>query len=103
MHIAWTICVWQCLLMTAFDLTGAEHSQNPNAERLKTTADAGHPYLHTKGARRITRDKVTPDYAAVLTVCSRYLGVSAIQLHSEVAQLESEVLEVETTVSTSLG
>lgn len=82
-------------------LPDAEGIQKPNAEPPETSSDQGHPYFHTKEARRMTRDKVTPDYAAVLTVCSRYLGVSPIQLHSEVAQLESEALEVETVVSTS--
>lgn len=48
----------------------------------------------------MTRDKVTPDYAAVLTVCSRYLWVSPILLHSEVAQLEYEMAQVEASAST---
>lgn len=43
----------------------------------------------------MTRDKVTPDYAAVLLVCSRYLWITPWQLHAEVAQLESEMCEVE--------
>ena len=47
----------------------------------------------------MTRDKVTPDYAAVLMVCSRYLGVSPIQLHSEVAQLETEMIQVKNMIS----
>lgn len=51
----------------------------------------------------MTRDKVTPDYAAVLMVCSRYLGVTPIQLHSEVAQLESEMIQVETLASASVA
>lgn len=66
------------------------------------SADQSHPYLYTKEARRMTRDKVTPDYAAVLMVCSRYLGITPIQLHSEVAQLESEVVQVETLASASV-
>lgn len=51
----------------------------------------------------MTRDKVTPDYAAVLMVCSRYLGVSPIQLHSEVAQLETEMIQIEDTISASVN
>ncbi len=47
----------------------------------------------------MTRDKVSPDYAAVLTVCSRYLWVSPMQLHAEVAQLEYEMAEVEASAS----
>ena len=67
------------------------------------SADQSQPYLFTKETRRMTRDKVTPDYAAVLMVCSRYLGVSPIQLHSEVTQLETEMIQVENTISASVN
>ena len=60
-----------------------------------------HLYLFTSEYRRMTRDKVTPDYAAVLLVCSRYLWISPMQLHTEVAQLECEMLEVEAAVSSA--
>ena len=85
-------------------MSDAAHIRSPDAQGdpLAASADHPHPYLYTKEARRMTRDKVTPDYAAVLMVCSRYLGVTPIQLHSEVAQLESEMVQVETLASASV-
>ncbi|KAL0039320.1 hypothetical protein WJX79_003263 [Trebouxia sp. C0005] len=66
------------------------------------TEEAKHPYLFTGQTRsKLTRDKVAPDYAAVLTVCSRYLWVTPIQLHAEVAQLEYEMAEVEASASSN--
>ncbi len=66
------------------------------------TEETKHPYLFTGETRsRLTRDKVAPDYAAVLTVCSRYLWVTPIQLHAEVAQLEYEMAEVEASASSN--
>jgi len=60
------------------------------------TEETKHPYIFTRETRsKLTRDKVAPDYAAVLAVCSRYLWVTPIQLHAEVAQLEYEMTEVE--------
>ena len=73
------------------------------AQTYAPSADQSQPYLFTKETRRMTRDKVTPDYAAVLMVCSRYLGVSPIQLHSEVTQLETEMIQVENTISASVN
>ena len=73
------------------------------AQTYAPSADQSQPYLFTKETRRMTRDKVTPDYAAVLMVCSRYLGVSPIQLHSEVTQLETEMIQVENTISVSVN
>ena len=67
------------------------------------SADQSPPYLYTKETRRMTRDKVTPDYAAVLMVCSRYLGVLPIQLHFEVAQLETEMIQVDNTISAAVN
>ena len=88
----WTsLCLWAC----------ADDNTYTQVEAQAGTGSAFHPYLLTGETRRMTRDKVAPDYAAVLLVCSRYLWVSAIQLHSEVAQLEYEMAEVETTVSAS--
>ena len=66
------------------------------------TEETKHPYLFTRETRsKLTRDKVAPDYAAVLTVCSRYLWVSPVQLHAEVAQLEYEMAEVEASASSN--
>ncbi|DBA85800.1 TPA: hypothetical protein ACH3X1_005353 [Trebouxia sp. C0004] len=66
------------------------------------TEETKHPYLFTGETRsRLTRDKVAPDYAAVLTVCSRYLWITPIQLHAEVAQLEYEMAEVEASASSN--
>ena len=66
------------------------------------TEEAKHPYLFTRESRsKLTRDKVAPDYAAVLTICSRYLWVTPIQLHAEVAQLEHEMVEVEASASSN--
>ena len=66
------------------------------------TEEAKHPYLFTGETRsKLTRDKVAPDYAAVLTVCSRYLFITPIQLHAEVAQLEYEMAEVEASASSN--
>ena len=73
------------------------------SEAAATTSSDGHLYLHTSEYRRMTRDKVTPDYAAVLLVCSRYLWISPMQLHAEVAQLECEMLEVEAAVSSAIS
>ena len=71
-----------------------DHSPVPTEEM--------HPYLFTRETRsKLTRDKVAPDYAAVLTVCSRYLWVTPIQLHAEVAQLEYEMAEVEASASSN--
>lgn len=61
----------------------------------------GHAYYLTGETRRLSRDKVTPEYAALLTVCSRYLWVSPYMLHAEVAQLEYEMAEVEVMAATS--
>lgn len=58
-----------------------------------------HAYYLTGETRRLTRDKVTPEYAALLLVCSKYLWVSPHMLHMEVAQLEYEMAEVEAVAS----
>ena len=60
-----------------------------------------HAYYLTGETRRLTRDKVTPEYAALLTVCSTYLSVTPHLLHAEVAQLEYEMAEVEAVAATS--
>lgn len=59
----------------------------------------GHSYYMTGETRRSTRDKVTPEYAALLTVCSKSIWVSPYLMHAEVAQLEYEMAEVEAAAS----
>lgn len=71
-------------------------SQAPSAQ-----PNGRHPYYLTGETRRLTRDKVTPEYAALLTVCSTYLWVTPHLLHAEVAQLEYEMAEVEAVAATS--
>ena len=71
----------------------------PNDALQEQASDGAHTYLYTGETRRLTRDKVTPEYAAILAVCSRYLWVSPYLLHTEVAQLEYEMGEVEAIAS----
>lgn len=93
--------MWSTFPQPVCFYAGEDREVDAQAPSPTTSADETHPYLFTRETRRITRDKVTPDYAAVLVVCSRYLGVSPIQLHSEVSQLESEMIQVESTTAAS--
>ena len=93
--------MWSTFPLPVCFNAGEDRQVDAEASTPATSADETHPYFFTRETRRMTRDKVTPDYAAVLVVCSRYLGVSPIQLHSEVAQLESEMIQVESTTSAS--
>lgn len=71
-------------------------SQAPSSQPSGT-----HPYYLTGETRRLSRDKVTPEYAALLTACSTYQWVTPHLLHAEVAQLEYEMAEVEAVAAAS--
>ena len=83
--------------MSSYAGAPALSSEAPSAQLWRN----GHPYYLTGETRRLTRDKITPEYAALLTVCSTYLWVTPHLLHAEVAQLEYEMAEVETVAATS--